>query len=90
MQNQDSPSGDFRDSSKPVRFELTSYQQKWIDKQLTLLLTKRIDVIRNAVEEFVARHGPGSFPGMSEQEIICLAVDEFIERHRLEFLPVES
>ena len=89
MQNQDPLSDGFKDPSRPVQFELTNYQEKWIDKQLTLLLTRPIDVIRSAVEEFVARHGPGSFPGMTEQEIICLAVDEFIKRHRVEFLPVE-
>ncbi len=72
-----------------IQAKLTNYQVRWLNKQCDELKYKRGKMLAEIFDEWLVRH-----PGQRNQsgnlaDLVSLALDEFINRHRDEFLPVD-
>ena len=67
----------------PVHFE-------WLTKQSEFLGVTKQEVIADVLEEWICRNRTVSFARLEASVMVCWALDEFMKRHREEFLPVDG
>ena len=70
-----------------VQAHLSTHHLHWLEKQRGMI--DPTEVLKFALAEWVARH-PEEWFGKQTSEVPCgHALDEFITRHKEEFIPVE-
>ena len=72
-----------------IQAKLSSYQVRWLNKQCDKLKSKEGKVLTEAFEEWLVRHSDRIIQAGNLGDLVSAALDEFINRHRDEFLPVE-
>jgi hypothetical protein len=70
-----------------IQAELSTDQILWLEKQSRLI--DKTELLRYAVMEWVGRHPIDWLRGTRVGDAIRLALNEFIERHKDEFLSVD-
>ena len=68
---------------------LSSCQVRWLNKQCDKLKSKKSKVLTEAFDEWLVRHSDQIIQAGNLGDLVSAALDEFINRHRAEFLPVE-
>jgi hypothetical protein len=69
-----------------VRFELTSTEIEWLEKQPEFCSKAVVEILTSALEEWIARN-PNRFISLATiAAILHESLDEFISRHKDEFL----
>ena len=87
MNENDAPSHDNEKANEVdpwVQSQLLAYQIVWLEKQRGLV--DPTDILKYALAEWVARHPEDWFGHTSVGTAMRLALDEFIIRHRAEFM----
>jgi hypothetical protein len=74
-----------RDSNE-VRFELTSTEMKWLEKQSGFCREAMVEILTGALQEWIARNPDIFITQETITAILHEALDEFISRHKVEFL----
>jgi hypothetical protein len=67
-----------------IQAELSTYQVLWLEKQSGII--DKTELLKYAVMEWVVRHPIDWFRGTRLSDAIRLALSEFIDRHKDEFL----
>jgi hypothetical protein len=70
-----------------IHAELSTDQVVWLEKQSKLI--DKTELLKYAVMESVVRHPIDWLRGMRVGDTIRLALDEFIDRHKDEFLSLD-
>jgi hypothetical protein len=68
---------------------LTAYQVEWLLRQCSDLRLKKLQLLRQALFEWVAEHPDYRFSAATFGSAMQLALEEFIRRHTAEFVPLE-
>jgi hypothetical protein len=76
------------DQSAEVQIVLSPAQFVWLTKQCEFLAITKQDFIADVLEEWICRNRALSLPRIAPSAMVCWALDEFMQRHRDEFLPV--
>jgi hypothetical protein len=72
-----------------IQAKLSSYQVRWLNKQCDKLKSKKGKVLTEAFDEWLVGHSDQIIQAGNLGDLVSAALDEFINRHRDEFLPVE-
>jgi len=72
-----------------IQAKLLSYQVRWLSKQCDKLKSKKGKVLTEAFDEWLVRYSDQIIQAGNLGDLVSAALDEFINRHRDEFLPVE-
>jgi hypothetical protein len=89
MNNLEFPSGSDPDALEILeRAPFDSYQDRWLVTQSQQLNIKKSIIIWEALREWLSRYPNLEFPPGTPLNVIPKALEEFIARHREEFLPV--
>jgi hypothetical protein len=72
-----------------IQAKLSSYQVRWLNKQCDELKSRKGKVLAEVFEEWLVRHSGETIRAGSLGDLVSIALDEFINRHRDEFLPVD-
>jgi hypothetical protein len=70
-----------------VQALLSSDQIRWLKNQESVI--NQVDLLKSALAEWVVRHPEVWFRGTHLSDAIRLALTEFIDRHKDEFLAVD-
>jgi hypothetical protein len=70
-----------------IQAELSAYQVLWLEKQSGFI--HKTELLKYAVMEWLVRHRIDWFRGIRLSDAIRLALSEFIDRHKDEFLSLE-
>jgi hypothetical protein len=70
-----------------LQAELSTYQALWLEKQSCFV--EKTELLKYAVMEWLVRHPIDWFRGIRLSDAIRLALSEFIDRHKDEFLSLE-
>lgn len=73
-----------------VRARLSSYQVRWLNTQCDKLKRQKGMVLTEIFDEWLVRHSDVVIQAGNFGDIVSVALDEFINRHRDEFLPVDQ
>lgn len=68
----------FRPNSRPVR---------WLNNQATAM--DQVELLKSALAEWVVRHPEAWFQGTHLSDAVRLALGEFIDRHKDEFIKLD-
>ena len=68
---------------------LSSYQVRWLNTQCDNLKREKGKLLTEIFGEWLVRHSDDVIQAGNLGDIVCVALDEFINRHRDEFLPVD-
>jgi hypothetical protein len=73
-------------TSGEIRFELNRAEAQWLERQREFLSAALIEILTSALWEWMVRN-PNRFVGCTNAtDILRTALDEFIARHKDEFL----
>jgi hypothetical protein len=72
------------------RVPLDSYQDRWLVTQSRRLKVKKSVIIWEALREWLLRYPNLEFPPGAPFNVIPKALEDFIARHREEFLPADA
>jgi hypothetical protein len=72
----------------PFRIVLTEHHFAWLSVQCKEMRVTKEDLIFNALLEWTRRTGPAKLPSVGLSCLVFLALEDFIRRHRSEFLPL--
>jgi hypothetical protein len=70
-----------------INVVVSSQHFKWLTKQCEFLGITEQQLVADVLEEWICRNQPASLPP-DPSAIVRLALDEFMRRHRDEFIPV--
>jgi hypothetical protein len=73
-----------------IQAKLSSYQVRRLNTQCETLKSKKAKVLTEAFDEWLVRHSDEIILARDLGDLVCVALDEFIGRHREEFLPVDQ
>ncbi len=73
-----------------IQAKLSSYQVRWLNKQCEELKYKKGKVLAEVFDEWLVRHSGEIIRAGNLGDLVSVALDEFINRHRDEFLPVDQ
>jgi hypothetical protein len=91
MDNPDFPTGPDPDDLEVLeRVPLEPYQSLWLEIQIRELGVKKAVVIWEALREWVSRYPNLEFPPGTPPNVVAKALEEFMARHREEFLPLKG
>jgi hypothetical protein len=76
------------DQSAEMHIVLSAEQFQWLTKQCEFLAVPKQDFIADVLEEWICRNRALSLPGIAPSAMVRWALDEFMQRHRDEFLPI--
>ena len=76
------------DQSAEVQIVLSPAQFRWLTKQCEFLAVTKQEFIADVLEEWICRNRALSLPWIVPSAMVRWALNEFMERHRDEFLPV--
>jgi hypothetical protein len=62
----------------------------WLSKQCEVLGTSKQQMIANVLQEWLPHHPQSAVLNLSNSSMVEMALDDFILRHRNEFIPVED
>jgi hypothetical protein len=62
----------------------------WLSKQCEVLGTSKQQIIANVLQEWLPHHPQSAVLSLSNSSMVEMALDDFILRHRNEFIPVED
>jgi hypothetical protein len=71
-----------------IRDSLTEFHLRWLDTQRRELNATFDEILENVFTEWLARHSAALQASLIYGEVLRHALDEFIDRHQEEFLPV--
>jgi hypothetical protein len=74
--------------SAEVQIVLSPDQFHWLTKQCEFLGVTKQEFIANILEEWIGRNRALSLPRIDPSAMVRWALDDFMRRHRDEFLPV--
>jgi hypothetical protein len=77
-------------SSDAMQIELNPIQFHWITQQYEFLGVTKQELIADALEEWVCRNRSIPLHRINASAIVYWALDDFMRRHRNEFLPVSG
>jgi len=72
-----------------IQAKLSSYQVRWLNRQCDELKYKKGKVVAKVFDEWLVRHSDQIIQAENFDDLVSAALDEFINRHRDEFLPVD-
>lgn len=72
-----------------IRARLSRYQVRWLNTQCDNLKRERGKLLIEIFDEWLVRHSDDVIRAGNLGDIVSVALDEFINRHRDEFLPVD-
>jgi hypothetical protein len=78
----------FGEPTGPFRIVLTEHHFAWLSVQCKEMRVTKEDLIFNALLEWTRRTGPAKLPSVGLSSLVFLALEDFIRRHRSEFLPL--
>jgi len=73
-----------------VQAKLSSYQVRWLNTQCDKLKREKGKVLTEIFDEWLVRHSDDVIQAGNLGDIVSVALEEFINRHRDEFLPVDQ
>ena len=71
-----------------IRGSLSEFQLRWLDTQRPELHETFDEILENVFTEWLARHSQALQASLIYGEVLRQALEEFIGRHKDEFLPV--
>ena len=71
-----------------IRESLTEFHLRWLETQRRELNATYDEILENVFIEWLARHSDALQVSLVYGEVLRHALDEFIDRHEEEFLPV--
>lgn len=84
-------SGEGVDEIPPsIQAKLSSYQVRWLNRQCDELKYKKGKVLAKVFDEWLVRHSDLMIQAGNFDDLVSAALDEFINRHRDEFLSVDQ
>jgi hypothetical protein len=69
---------------------LTPYEIQWLRRQCDELNLKKLQILRQALIEWIGEHPEYRFYEDSFGDTMRIALEKFIETHSQEFVPVEA
>ena len=77
------------DQIDPVVAEaLTPYQVEWLSRQCKDLGLKRLQILRQALFEWIDEHPDYRFSANTFGDLMRVALENYMSRHESEFVPV--
>jgi hypothetical protein len=73
----------------PIQAKLSSYQIRWLNTQCDKLKREKGKVLTEILDEWLVCHSDQIVQAGNLGNLVGAALDEFINRHRDEFLPVD-
>jgi hypothetical protein len=73
-----------------IQAKLSTYQVRWLNKQCGASKSKKRKVLAKAFDEWLVRHSGQIIESGNLGDLVSVGLDEFINRHRDEFLPVDQ
>jgi hypothetical protein len=73
-------------TSQEIQFQLNSVEVKWLARQDQFISDALVEVLTGALCEWIARNPDRVVDSLNVRHILHCALDEFISRHRDEFL----
>jgi hypothetical protein len=86
--NERSP--DESDQFAEVQIVVSPVHFQWLTKQSEFLGVTKQELIADVLAEWICRNRTVSLPRLEASVMVCWALDEFMQRHREEFLPVDG
>jgi hypothetical protein len=83
-------SPDDPDQSAEVQIVVSPVHFQWLTKQSEFLGVTKQEVIADVLEEWICRNRTVTIPRLEASVMVRWALDEFMLRHRDEFLPVDG
>lgn len=81
-------SPDEPEQSAEVQIVVSPAQFQWLTKQCEFLGVTKQEMIADILEEWICRNGGLMMPRLDPSVMVRWALDEFMQRHQDEFLPV--
>lgn len=78
------------DKSAEVQIVVTPGHFLWLTTQCEFLGITKQEMIAGVLEEWISRNGGLALPRIDPSKMVGWALDDFMQRHRDEFLSVES
>jgi hypothetical protein len=73
-----------------IQANLSTYQVRWLTKQCGESKSEKRKVVAKAFDEWLVRHSGQIIEAGNLGDLVSVGLDEFINRHRDEFLPVDQ
>jgi len=73
-----------------IQARLSAYQVRWLTKQCGESKSQKRKVLAKAFVEWLVRHSVQKIKSGNLGDLVSVGLDEFIHRHRDEFLPVDQ
>jgi hypothetical protein len=73
-----------------IQAKLSSYQVRWLNTQCGKLKRQKGKVLTEIFDEWLVRHSDEVIQAGNLGDIVSVALDEFINRDRNEFLPADQ
>jgi hypothetical protein len=70
-----------------IQAQLSTDQVRWLNNQATVV--DEVDLLKSALAEWVVRHPEAWFQGTRLSDAVRLALTEFIDRHKDEFIALD-
>jgi hypothetical protein len=83
-------SPDEPDQSAEVQIVVSPVHFQWLTKQSEFLGVTKQEVIADVLEEWIRRNPSVRIPRLEASAMVRWALDEFMQRHRDEFLPLDG
>jgi hypothetical protein len=83
-------SPDGPDQSAEVQIVVSPVHFQWLTKQSEFLGVTKQELIADIVEEWIRRNRSVHLPRLEASAMVRWALDEFMQRHRDEFLPLDG
>ena len=80
----------FDERTVPFRILVIEHHFAWLTAQCKEMRETKENLIFNALQEWTRRTGPAKLPSVGLSCLVFLALEDFIRRHRSEFLPVDG
>lgn len=80
------PGGECDPVCDTIRFELNDAEVKWLEEQREFFSEALVEILTGAMKEWIARNPDRLIPVESAANILREALDEFISRHKDEFV----
>jgi hypothetical protein len=89
VQNENQPPEEPDSSFEAIQIELSPVQFRWLTRQCEFLGVTKQALVVDALQEWICRNRSKQLR-TNPTAIVYWALDDFMRRHRNEFLPVES
>jgi len=78
----------FGQSTLPFQILVTEQHFKWLSVQCEEMGVTKEELVFNALREWICRCSQPKVPSVGFSWLVFVALEDFIRRHRSEFLPV--